>query len=89
LLSFTDATAHFWSLAVEEQFYLLWPLLMFFIPTRFLLHCIVSFIGIGVMTQTLISGSGMGYVLPSACFDGLGLGGLIAAYKETLTSKFL
>ena len=25
---------HFWSLALEEQFYSLWPLVVFFVPTR-------------------------------------------------------
>ncbi len=37
--------SHFWSLAVEEQFYLFWPLLMIFLPKRFLLPAILAGIG--------------------------------------------
>src|SRR5260370_11051113 len=33
--------AHFWSLNVEEQFYLLWPLLILFTPRRMLGVCVM------------------------------------------------
>src|SRR5690606_21299247 len=37
---------HTWSLAVEEQFYLLWPLLLFFIKREKLAFYTVFFLGI-------------------------------------------
>ena len=35
-------TSHLWTLAVEEQFYLLWPLLMLYIPRRMLVATAIS-----------------------------------------------
>jgi peptidoglycan/LPS O-acetylase OafA/YrhL len=36
---------HTWTLAVEEQFYLVWPVIVYFIPTRFLPTVILSGVG--------------------------------------------
>src|SRR6478672_9647962 len=83
-------TPHFWSLAVEEQFYLVWPLAMLFTPKKYLLHLIALFIGIGIISQFLASDPEFSYVLPQTCLDALGLGGLLAwivVYKPGWLSK--
>jgi peptidoglycan/LPS O-acetylase OafA/YrhL len=38
---------HFWSLSVEEQFYVFWPLLILIVPERFLKRMFISFIMLG------------------------------------------
>jgi peptidoglycan/LPS O-acetylase OafA/YrhL len=72
------ASIHFWSLAVEEQFYLIWPLLMLFLPKRYLLLCMLLFVLTGVGSQWLLTDKDFGPILPHTCFDCLGIGGLLA-----------
>src|SRR5258706_367506 len=36
--------SHFWSLAIEEQFYLLWPFIIILVPNRFLLKVFIVII---------------------------------------------
>jgi peptidoglycan/LPS O-acetylase OafA/YrhL len=75
---------HFWSLAVEEHFYLLWPLVVFVLARRPQALIAVSLvIALGAMLARLI-GSLMGlswwttYVLSPFRLDGLALGAFLA-----------
>jgi peptidoglycan/LPS O-acetylase OafA/YrhL len=75
-------TAHFWSLSVEEQFYILWPALILFSPRQFLLKLVISAIAIGPIFRVTAHFLDFNWiarmtVLP-ASLDALGLGALLA-----------
>jgi peptidoglycan/LPS O-acetylase OafA/YrhL len=74
--------AHFWSLAVEEQFYLVWPVLILFTPRRLLLPLIASAIVFAELFRLVLLLEGINAitvgVLPFASLDTLGLGALLA-----------
>jgi peptidoglycan/LPS O-acetylase OafA/YrhL len=46
-LAFPYAVPHFWTLAVEEQFYLIWPWAMLFLPRRWLVPFLLSLCCLG------------------------------------------
>jgi peptidoglycan/LPS O-acetylase OafA/YrhL len=75
-------TAHFWSLAVEEQFYLAWPLVVWALPRRRLaLVCLGLVAGafalrLGIHRTTFNATAA--YVLTPARMDALAMGALVA-----------
>ena len=74
---FLGAVTHFWSLAVEEQFYLVWPLIVLLTPMRALPWLIATMVVIAPVTM-LIAGDPMASVLPISNLDALGFGALLA-----------
>ena len=81
--SWHGSISHLWSLAVEEQFYLIWPWLMLLLPERALRPMIVAMICLAPISRLLIGGP-MNSVLPTSCLDSLGAGALIAVAGRPL-----
>src|SRR5438045_3103212 len=70
--------SHLWSVCVQEQFYLLWPLLILILPKRWMLHAIVSvaLAGIAFRIGCVIFSTPMiaRWVLPFSSLDSLAAG---------------
>lgn len=75
---------HLWSVAIEEQFYLLWPLVVWLLPQRILLF-LCALIVVGSTSIRLSTDVHFGhewtlasYTLPWCRMDGLAIGGFLA-----------
>jgi len=77
-----DFTAHFWSLAAQHQFYVLWPFVIWWLPKRWLPLAMIAFIAIAPISRMFSPLLKLWFVmpdlLPSFTCDYLGLGGLLA-----------
>ena len=73
---------HFWSLAVEEQFYLLWPIVVLAFGRRSLLRICVAVTVLALGVRSVLSFAGGGYVaqvvLTPCRFDALCIGAFLA-----------
>lgn len=76
------ATGHLWSLAIEEQFYLIWPLVVFAVSRVRLQQICIAVIGIALFLRIVMAASGATllsiYTFTPARMDTLLAGALIA-----------
>jgi peptidoglycan/LPS O-acetylase OafA/YrhL len=84
-------TSHFWSLSVEEQFYLFWAFLIMLLPRQYLLAAIISTILFAPLFRFMLFIMDLDngireYILTFSCFDSLGLGALLAFFSDARTS---
>lgn len=87
--------AHLWTLAVEEQFYLVWPLFIFFISDRLLWPTMVLTMVLGGVSRLVFIGLDLTHfqasMLTPSHLDTLGAGGVLAilyAQREKLSEQF-
>ncbi len=75
-------TTHLWSLAIEEQFYLLWPFLVWLASRRRLIQLCLGSIAVAIGTRLIlhfVAGNDIAaYALMPARIDALAAGGLLA-----------
>jgi peptidoglycan/LPS O-acetylase OafA/YrhL len=77
-----------WSVAVEEQFYLCWPLLLFLVPARYLKHLCIGIIAASILFRFFHrDNQSVLYFHTFAVIGDMALGGLLACFTS-YESKF-
>ena len=96
----TQTLTHFWSLAVEEQFYLIWPLMIFMLPKESIKKALIVLIIAGPIIRALLAyivatdTQNLFYQLDMAVytftfsnFDAFAIGGFFALYANQVSNR--
>ena len=86
---------HFWSLAVEEQFYMFWPFLIIFVPTKHSEKAIIALIVLSIITKAYIFKTYPDKWMANSyftlsCMHALGIGALLSywsIYRKNLIAS--
>ena len=86
------AIDHLWSLAVEEQYYIFFPFLVFLVPNRYLFRMLFGLIGLSILLRVALfatKASWMAqFVLMPTCLDAFGMGGVLAYLMVNKREQF-
>jgi len=78
--------SHFWSLAVEEQFYLVWPWVILLAARRWLVPIVAATLVLGPLSRWILFTGGAPFdamrMVTTSCLDLLGAGALFAILVE-------
>jgi len=81
-----EAISHFWSLAVQEQFYLIWPVIVLTLPKRWFLPTMGAFIVFGLFFRLFCIATDaptlMRWVTIFGCFDSFAVGAMVAYLRQ-------
>ncbi len=86
--NWSGTLSHFWTLAVEEQFYLIWPFIILFVPRKYLFMSIIAMVFVGPVFRSVmffIAQSDTVFydfseLLTPARMDSFGLGAVLAYF---------
>jgi len=89
----TDILNHFWSLAIEEQFYLFWPFVINYLHRKKIISACFLLIIISLTVRNYNAYSDFSYVFTLSRVDALGIGSMLAIlirdYRKILNKLIL
>lgn len=70
---------HYWSLAVEEHFYLFWPLFIYFLNKKFIKYVVLGIVFLTILLRIIMVSNEYGvFYFTFTRFDSLAIGALLA-----------